>query len=161
MPKQVLLSESQAAFLQSGITINMAGRGKDNRTSVTRVYGCSVSADRSTVNVYVYPSHCEQLLEYIQDNGVIAVVFSRPSSHETLQLKSTDAALRELTSTDLPIMQSYRQQLIGELAGLGYPDHFTYALVPEVDDSAVVICFTPQLAFIQTPGPKAGEKLNP
>jgi len=157
----LVLSEVQANFLQSGVSINVAGRGVDNSLSVSRAFGCLVSEDRCTVTIYSFSEHCEQLLKHIAENGVIAVVFSKPSSNETLQLKSTSARWCPLKERDLAAMAAWRRVFTEELLGLGYPPNFVQAMAPQAGDTAVGICFKPEQVFSQTPGPNAGMKLKP
>jgi hypothetical protein len=157
----LLLSEGQADFLQSGISINIAGRGADNSLSVSRAYGCLVSQDRRMVTVYGFSGQSEQLLKHIAESGVIAVVFSKPSTHETLQLKSASARQCPVSELGLEAMVAYRRAFLDELLGLGYASSFAQAMVPQSAGDPVGICFSPQLVFSQTPGPNAGAKLTP
>ena len=53
-----------------------------------RAVGSRISADGREVTVYLRRSQSEQLLGDIAQTGEIAVVFSVPSTHQTLQLKA-------------------------------------------------------------------------
>ena len=86
-----LLDEDNAAFVQSGVSIVAASRGEDLVPSIARVSGCRVSADRRAVSIYLPHSQALELVEDVRASGRIAVVFSRPSTHRTLQLKADDA----------------------------------------------------------------------
>lgn len=159
-PIEFLLSAAHAAFMQGPVSINVAGRSPTNTPSVMRAYGCSVAPDRRALRLFVYPAHNEELLRHFQDNHVIAAVFSRPSTHETIQLKGTITAIEPVSAGDLEVMQTYRLLLVDELRTIGYASTFTNALLPLATESAATICFTPTQAFMQTPGPTAGQKLT-
>lgn len=85
------LDEEIAAFIQGGVSIVVAGRNDALVGDVIRGCGCRVSADRRRVTVLVDPARSEALLDDITSNRMIAVVFSRPSTHRSIQLKGTDA----------------------------------------------------------------------
>ena len=98
------LDEELAAFIQSGVSIVVAGRNDDMVGDVIRGCGCRVSADRRRVTVLVDPIRSDALLDDITSNGMIAVVFSRPSTHRSIQLKGTDARRVRVTAADLAVI---------------------------------------------------------
>jgi hypothetical protein len=50
---------------------------------------------------------------------------------------------------------------IAEIMALGYSENFSRALMAPAGDDAVGVAFTPEAVFEQTPGPKAGMRLEP
>ena len=90
----------------------------------------------------------------------IAVVFSRPSTHRTLQLKADDARVRAATSDEAAIVATYVEAFGREIASLGHTDVQARTLFAFRADDLVAIDFTPNAAFEQTPGPKAGSPLK-
>ena len=90
----------------------------------------------------------------------IAVVFSRPSTHRTLQLKADDARVRAVTSDEAAIVATYVEAFGREIASLGHTDVQARTLFAFRADDLVAIDFTPNAAFEQTPGPKAGSPLK-
>lgn len=158
-PDSFLLTAIQATFMQGAVSMNVATRNADNLPTVMRAYGCALAADLRSVRVFVYPVHNENLLRHLQYHRVIAAVFSRPSTHESIQLKGDDAAISPATSADLAVMERYLLIMSEELRAIGFPATFTDAMLPPATNDAVAICFTPLHAFAQTPGPQAGRKL--
>jgi hypothetical protein len=158
IPKPVLDAET-AVFIQRYVAVNLATTNAANRAAVTRVYGCRVAEDLSNITLFI-ASNCNQsVLDNIKANGVIAVVFTRPVTHQTIQFKSTDARLAAVKETDHPLIQAYCDSLIEELQRAGFPPAFTRAMIPPLEKLDTAICFTPMTAFSQTPGPQAGKKL--
>jgi hypothetical protein len=155
-----LLDEAHAAFIQRRVAINVGGRDADNVPALVRALGCRVSPDRRRVTVFLSVPRSRTLLDDIRDNGRIAVVMSRPSTHQTIQLKGTDAATAPLEDGDRALMAAYQDSFVQELIELGYLETFARAVVSGQSDEIVAVTFTPVEAFVQTPGPGAGQRLG-
>jgi len=154
-----ILDPETAAFIQHHVSINLAATSVDNRAAVTRVYGCRIAADRCGVTVFIPSAYNQAVLENIRATHSIAVVFSRPGTHKTIQLKATDARIDSVEKSDLPLIKNYCDSLAEELLSLGYPPAFVNTFVLPQHKADTAIHFTPLTAFSQTPGPKAGRKL--
>ena len=155
-----LLDEEHAKFIQGRIAMAAASRGRDNAPSVARVYGCRVSSDRQLVTIFVSTQQSSVLLHDLQDGAPIAVVFTLPSTHQTLQLKGANASIADLQDGDARIMQAYGQAFAGELMSLGYQSGFANAVAAVREGGVVAVTFAPIAAFVQTPGPSAGTPLD-
>lgn len=154
-----LLDEANAAFIRRRVSINVAARNAHNRPAVARSCGCSVSPDRRRVTVFLSVASAEKVLENLRDTGAIAVVFSQPSTHRTLQLKGTDARVAPALEADRETIEAYGASFVEELTGLGYDERFARLVVPPPDDRLMAVSFTPVAAFDQTPGRNAGKPL--
>ena len=156
-----LLDAAQAAFLVGPVAIGMASHDGDRIPSLSRAFGCRVSPDRREVTVFLSRHHSGPLLRDLADGAPVAAVFSRPLTHETLQLKAEGVRLVELEPGDRAIMLAAGDAFAAELTALGYPEAFCRALMAPSGDDAVAAVFTPMALFEQTPGPKAGARLEP
>jgi hypothetical protein len=154
-----LLSEANADFVRRRTSINVAARDAQNRPAVARALGCLVSGDRRRVTVFLSATHAAQVLCCLQENGAIAVAITRPTTHETLQIKGRVVGIVPLSDADRAVMAAYRESVIEELSPLGYRPEFVQTLLAGSDDG-VAVGFEPTALFNQTPGPKAGEKLE-
>ena len=125
---------------------------------VVRGCGCRVSRDRRQVTVLVEPSRAGTLLADIAANGRVAVVFSQPSTHRTIQLKGSDASIVKVTPSDRAIAVRHLAAWKEELSSIGYTPDFAGALRGPAEHLAA-IRFTPSAAYQQTPGPGAGQRL--
>ena len=152
------LDEELAAFIQSGVSIVVAGRNDDMVGDVIRGCGCRVSADRRRVTVLVDPIRSDALLGDITSNRMIAVVFSRPSTHRSIQLKGTDARRARVTAADQAAIDRSLAAWVAELVSIGYTAEFA-AAVRGRPERPVALTFTPTAGFQQTPGPDAGTRL--
>jgi hypothetical protein len=155
-----LLSEANAAFIQRGVSMNLASRDAGNAPAVARACGCRVSADRRRVTVFLSLAQSETVLGALAETGVIAAVFTRPSTNKTIQLKGSDARLEPLSAGDEALIAAYRESFVQDLVGIGYTRAFASAVVAGADERAVAVTFTPVAAFDQTPGRNAGRALG-
>ena len=152
------LDAELAAFIQGGVSVVVASRNAELVADVVRGCGCRVSRDRRSVTVLVEPNSAGTLLDDVAGNGAIAVVFSQPSTHRTIQLKGTDARLVAVTAADRAVAERHLGAWVDDLCRIGYTPAFADA-VRGHPQRLVAIRFTPTAAFQQTPGPGAGQRL--
>jgi len=154
-----ILDEDNAAFIQTGISIVAASRDHALVPSIARASGCRVSDDRRAVSIFTPLSQALQLVADLRASGRIAVVFSRPTTHRTLQLKADDARVRNATPDEAAIVADYVDAFAREIGIMGHTAEQACAMFQFREDDLVAIDFTPHAAFEQTPGPKAGSPL--
>lgn len=159
-PSVPLIDAEHVAFMQGGVSISVGGCNADNMPSLSRAIGCRVSIDRREVTVFVAATHAVALLSDVGANGAIAVVFSQPSTNRTMQLKGRDARILPPLTSDLQLVDAYRDSFIAELVPLGYEARLMRAFQACAPSDVVALTFTPCAAFSQTPGPQAGEPLK-
>jgi len=156
--KPLQLDAEHAAFIQGAVSVVVGSRDTQHVPDVVRGCGCRVSRDRRRVTVLVEAARSGSVLENIAANGQIAVVFSQPSTHRTIQLKGSDARLTRVTGADRGIAQRHLLAWVQDLQLIGYAAEFARAVRGEAPDLAAVT-FTLASAFLQTPGPAAGKRL--
>jgi hypothetical protein len=159
-PRTPVLDEDHASFIQGGVSVVVATRDAELVPHVVRGRGCRVSRDRRRVTVLVETARAGTLLEDIAANGQVAVVFSQPSTHRTIQLKGTDARLVRATPADHTVSARHLGFWVDELVRIGHRREFARVVRGEADRGLAAIAFTPTSAFQQTPGPGAGERLR-
>jgi hypothetical protein len=155
----VSLDAETVAFMQGGVSMHAASRDAGLVASLSRALGCRVAANRSRVTVFLLASHSAGMLADFRANGRIAVVFSLPSTHRTLQLKGADAAVEPLRDGDLELIARHRAAFLADLTSLGYARSLPETLMSGSGSDVVAVSFTVSEAFIQTPGPTAGTRL--
>jgi hypothetical protein len=156
-----LLDATRAAFLGGPVAINLASHDAAQVPSIARAFGCKVSADRREVVVFLSQRRSQAILRDLAAGAPIAVVFSRPRTHETLQLKGARGRILPLGPGDREIMRACGAAFSAEIIALGHSESFSHALMAPADDEAVAVAFTPEAVFEQTPGPRAGMRLEP
>jgi hypothetical protein len=156
-----VLDERHADFITHHVSIIAASCSAERVPSVARALGCRVSPDRRTVTVFLPVARAAPVLKDLRAGGAIAVVFSRPTTHETLQLKAAGASIVPLEADDRAGMRAYGDSFMADIRQLGYQDPFASAMVAATGEEAVGVSFSPAAAFVQTPGPSAGQRLVP
>jgi hypothetical protein len=158
--KPSVLDEATAEFIRRGSSMTVAARDDQHVPVSARAYGCRISADRQTVTVFVARRQAERLLSHVDSNRNIAAVFSRPTTHQAVQLKGTDARVCALEPGDGQIVAEWVGSFVVELGQLGFTAPFVHAAFAARPDEMSAIVFTPSDAFVQTPGPGAGARLR-
>jgi hypothetical protein len=152
--------ETHAAFMESGVSVHLASRGPANVPSVARALGCRIAPDRNRVTIFLSAAQASDLLADLRGSRMAAAVFSRPSTHQTIQIKGDDVTVDALADGDLARIAAYADALVRDLQALGYTEAFGRALVDFDPADLVAVAFTPKAAFRQTPGPNAGAPLE-
>ena len=155
----IVLDPDLRDFVQGGVSIVAASRDAGNAPSIARGRGCRVSADGRAVTILLAVSQAGRLLADIGASGAIAVVFSEPSSHRTVQLKGNDARVVAGARDYADLVVGYRAALAADLNRIGFGDAYVQALLYADAADLVAVTFTPAAAFTQTPGPNAGALL--
>ncbi|WP_235501157.1 MULTISPECIES: hypothetical protein [unclassified Hydrogenophaga] len=158
-PSPPLLTPAHLAMMDGGVSVIASSCGPDLTPSVMRAVGSLVQAQGRHITVYVCRSQAAQLLGDVARSGRLAVVFSQPSSHKTVQLKTRGARLREAREDDAPALQRYLRGMERELTQIGFGPRYARAMLAHRLDDVVAIEFEPELAFDQTPGSKAGQPI--
>jgi hypothetical protein len=154
------LDEVHAAFIQSGVSIIAASRDARNVPTLVQALGCRVSADRQRVTIFLAASRSEPLLENIRVTRQIAVVFTQPSTHRSIQLKGTDAARVPIDGGECELLRRYTAGYSLELHTVGAVEGAAEILTWCEPEDLAAVAFTPSAAFSQTPGPRAGAPLH-
>jgi hypothetical protein len=148
------------AMMARGVSVIVGSRDAALRPSVMRAVGSDVADGGARVTVYLARSQARQLLQDIAGTGQLAVVFSEPASHLSVQLKAEDAVVRPATEADLPALQRYLASMRHEVQRVGFAPDFTEAMLAFRLDDLVAVSFAPRQAFQQTPGAQAGTALG-
>lgn len=156
----VILDPEAAAFISSGLSINAASARPGALPNLARAVGCRAAPDRSSVRIFLAATPAAALLDDVRGNGMIAVAFTQPSTHRTVQLKASNARIVPVEPGDDEIIQRYIEAFLADLAPLGYPLPVVRTLLAFEPGEVVAVEFSPSSAFSQTPGPDAGEPLK-
>jgi hypothetical protein len=155
-----LFDADLAAFMQRGISLNLAGCGADLAPSVARAIGCRIDPGRTSVRLLVSQAQAACVLAHVRANGKLAAVFSESASHRTVQLKAVDAVVEAAGADDIAAVARYRDAFVAHVEPLGHPAPTIRALLACPDSDLCAIVFTPTEAYTQTPGAGAGQALR-
>ena len=148
-----MISDEVASFLESGVSILVGTR--DDRLVPEAVRGCgaAVCAGGTELLVLVPEATGAATVANLAANGRIAVTFSRPTDHRSLQIKGRVLERRAAGDGERAIADRYRCGFAQELALVGVPPRMTIrmAMWP-----AHAVRLAIAGVFVQTPGPGAG-----
>ncbi|HEY0825318.1 MAG TPA: hypothetical protein VGD76_16135 [Ramlibacter sp.] len=148
------------AMMARGVSVIVASRDAALRPSLMRAVGSRVEADGRDITVYLSRPQSRQVVEDLASNGHIAVVFSEPSTHRTVQFKASRVEMRGAAEADAPVLARYLQSMENEIQQVGFAPPLTRAMLAHRLQDLVAVRFTPEQAFDQTPGPRAGAPLG-
>lgn len=155
------LDKQDAALLRiEHLSILGASRGPDNMPFVAIAVGCRFSSDLQQVTLFFPKADAREMLAHIADNGRLAAVFSLPSTHQTLQLKGSNARVARVVKADVELVNSYCHAFVDHLEKLGFVRKAIEAMLAFEPDDLCAVTFTPVAAFSQTPGPNAGRAIG-
>ena len=159
MRATIELPEDIAAFIQSGVSMTLASRDDRFVPSIAKGVGCRVSPGRGSVTLLVFASAAEALLRDIAHGGPLAVVFSRPTTNQTLQIKGREVTGAPAGPADVALTRRYLALFAEELRRLGWSPDYVHDVFWHDPVDLVALHLVPEGAFQQTPGPGAGAAL--
>jgi hypothetical protein len=159
-PLPPLLSESVAEFIQSGLSITVAACGERLVPSIAKAVACRVDEARREVRLLLFAERSAAVCRDVASNGQVAVCFTRPSNHQTVQLKGSDAVTALSTPLDVASARQSLDRLIEDLLPFGFARRMLDSFFWGETADLLAIRFTPHAAFAQTPGPAAGTAIK-
>lgn len=154
-----LLSSEHVALIASGVSTIVASRDAQHQPSLMRAVGASITPQGDHITVFLNRGAAAQLLADLRATGHIAVVFSEPSTHRTVQVKASQVQLREALTTDDELLQRYLSAMEVQLKRVGFGPRHTRTMLAHRPEDVVAVSFSPEQAYDQTPGPRAGASL--
>lgn len=149
-----MLDSELAAFIESPVMQIVGTADAARRPGIARGVGAWCTG-RDAVDLVLSAWQWPQTIANIEENGRIAVTFSRPSDYVTYQIKGT-ASLRPASPAEIERSAGYTVSIVSTLMRNG--------LLPEIiapwltARDAVVATIRMSSVYVQTPGAQAGTK---
>lgn len=153
-----VLAGELAAFCESGISVVVGTRRADGWPVPVHARGCRV--DGATLRVLVQRSEGGPVLDALVARAGVAVTFSRPADHRSIQLKALRAEVQAVEAADVAHVERQLAAYRDALAAVGYLPSFLVSFTAHDAADLAAIVFRPEEAFVQTPGPGAGSALR-
>lgn len=146
-----------ASFLEEGLSIHIATRSGDLDPNGARVPAVKVEEDGNHLVAFVPAAASAAILRDIDDNGQVALVFTRPIDERGCQVKGIATGTRDASDDERELIVAQWERFRDTLESVGLPRIATDAWIvwPSV---AVRVRVT--ATFDQTPGPGAGRPLS-
>src|SRR5688572_3383601 len=116
----VTLPPDLAAMIARGVSVIVASRNAALRPSLMRAVGSRLEAGGQDITLYLSRPQSRQLLEDIAATGHVAVVFSEPSTHRSVQLKAASVQMRSADAGDMTALASYLRSMEHEITQVGF-----------------------------------------
>ena len=154
-----VLTPELEAFCQSGISVIVAVCRPAEAPVAGLACGC-VILPAARMRLLLPRAGNEELLTMVERGAGIAVTFSQPVTHRSIQVKGSRGVVAAPDEEDRREVLRQSQGMRRELIEVGYPTAFAEAYCMIDPDIIVAVDFTLDAAFVQTPGPGAGAELK-
>ncbi len=152
-----MISAELKHFLESGISILVGTRDARLAPDCFRALGARVEEGGRELTVFAPDAVARASLANLRDNGRVAVCFTRPEDHRSIQLKGRVLELRPADEAERRLVDRYRSALAAILGEIGLPPRTTLRMNHW---PCHAVRFEVEAVFVQTPGPGAGERLD-
>ncbi|MCM8737194.1 hypothetical protein M5E06_24045 [Azospirillum sp. A1-3] len=153
------LDETVLRFLDRSLSVNVATSDRDGRPLVARAVAARVAPGGERLTVLIDRRANAALVAAVAETGRLAVVFTEPSTHRSIQIKDDASTVAAPTVEEAALPGPYIEGFIAELAGMGFTEAFVRAVMEFDPADLVALHLHPAAVFDQTPGPKAGERI--
>jgi hypothetical protein len=143
-------------FVESGVSILIGTRDPQFRPECIRGTGAVVAADRHSITLFIPEGTGERTIANIEGGSPLAVTFSRPIDHRTVQVKGAVRAVRPTTPGEQQTAHRYLSAFVESLYAVGVSRSLSRRM--RVDPCVAVEIAIGEL-FQQAPGPEAGNPL--
>lgn len=150
------IPEDLVPFVESGVSILVGTRDAGSRPYAMRAVGVKIHEGRRALTVYIPDVPGARSLANLRATKRIALTFTRPLDHRSIQVKGVVTAMRAASEEERSFLESYLEawgehvELVGLPRVLGSRLTYWPATAVDVDLDAI---------FQQTPGPSAGARL--
>jgi hypothetical protein len=155
-----VLTGDLVQFCQSGVSVVIAGCDETHRPVVGRGLACRID-ESGTVRLVVRSETNRGVLRAIAQGAGLAVTFTKPSTHRSIQLKATSARTCATEASDQRLAAVQTAALRADLVRDGFDEKLAVRYCAFENEGLISIEFLPEHAFVQTPGPGAGTPLKP
>ncbi len=147
-------------IVRGGPTITVASRDEQNRPSLGQAIGCKLDDERRRLTLFLLEARNQSVIADFRRVGAAAVVFTNSFSTRSLQLKTSEVREVAFSPADHERVTAYIGAVALEFANHGVPDGYVRALLVREPGPILAFELTPEIAFDQTPGPRAGSPVE-
>ena len=156
---RTLLEPEHLALIESGVGVSIGSRDARLLPNLVRALAGRIEPS-GELTVFLSGADGAGVLADLRASGEIAVVFSRPSTHRTLQVKGRGVTISPARPADAVLVAQRVEAMVNELESQGFEGRLVRALLAVKSGDLVAVRFQPLCAFDQTPGPRAGAPLG-
>lgn len=152
-----MIDAELTALLQEPVMMVFAARSAAGLPALGRALGARPAADGETLDIFTPGAQWGEALSGLAPRSPLAFTFTRPNDYRTFQLKGELVSIAPADAQDIADADRYVAQVAQALAALGVqPQQMAHWLGR---GDLMTLRLAPTMAFSQTPGPHAGERL--
>ncbi|WP_295904335.1 hypothetical protein [uncultured Bdellovibrio sp.] len=144
-------------LIQTGVGMVMSTRNADMWPDLCEIVGLHLREEGKTMSVFVSQTQADHCLQNIKSNGAIAVSLSRPCTFEAAQIKGKVVGVRPMTDEEQNQSKAWAERFRKEIQLIGVTNEAAMGLKLQADTTLEVEV---ENIYLQTPGPRAGTKLE-
>lgn len=142
-------------FVHGAVLSWVGSRDDKLRPSLSWTFGARVNGANDLITTFVPDIEADQVRNDLAKNGMITFTVVEAISHEAYQFKGRQVEMRPSTEEEQAVQGIHRSKLLSRYTQYPQALFGGYVLYP-----STAITFRVEEAFVQTPGPGAGEKLD-
>jgi hypothetical protein len=149
----LVLTAELVDYMESGVSLLVGTRDTALRPASARGFGVEIDAPSSTATVFIAAAGSQVTLGNLRDNGQLALTFSRPIDHRSLQVKGRVLSITETDEHQRRVQDRYFSRFAEGLIFTGLRQNLLRRIryFP-----SYAVHFRLESMFDQTPGPGAG-----
>jgi hypothetical protein len=154
----MVIDAELARFMESAVMIIVGTCDDALRPQIGRAVGAIVDPTAGGVDLMVSDWQWPQTIANIRRNGRLALTFARPADYVSYQVKGR-ATVIPASAAHSAHAARYVEAMTATLVGNGLDAEITLPWL--VDRELAALRLTVEMIFVQTPGDRAGQRLEP
>ncbi|KQW73273.1 hypothetical protein ASE17_10085 [Phenylobacterium sp. Root77] len=152
-----MIDAELTALLREPVMMVFAARSAAGLPALGRALGARPSPGGETLDIFTPAAQWGEALSGLVPGAPLAFTFVQPADYRTFQLKGELVSIASAGPEDIAAADRYAAQVSQALAALGVqPQQMAHWLGR---GDLMTLRLAPTMAFSQTPGPHAGERL--
>ena len=160
MLNPLVLTSDLVSFCHAGVDIILGSCMRDGSPICGLALGARLDPRTHSVRLILPRPGNAALLEAVGQGAAIAATFTQPTTHKSIQLKGPSARVGTARPEDKQRATEQLGEFCRELIMVGFPEGVARSIFAYDARDLVSLTFTPTEAFVQTPGPDAGNALK-
>ena len=154
----MVIDAELASFMESAVMIIVGTCDNALRPQIGRAVGAIVDRATGGVDLIVSGWQWPETIANVRRNGRLAVTFARPSDYVSYQVKGRAKAIPP-SAAHRACAARYVEAMTAILVGNGLDARVTAPWL--VDREPAALRLAAEMIFVQTPGDRAGQRLEP
>jgi len=153
-----LVDSAIADFVEGAVMTILASRDERHHPAIGRGLGTRRVGDGRCFDTMVSRAQWPRLVDNLHEGAPLAVTFVKPDDYRTYQVKGVIEAVTPADEDDRALTRAYHGRIFPVLSDLGVTrGQISFWLT---DIGLQRLRYRPTDVFLQTPGPRAGARLE-